>query len=69
MSMMITIAGARGRAAADFGWAVRGVIAALANHRRIRREVAYLMDQDERMLADIGLSRGEILRAARGRHY
>ena len=57
MNMMTTLASARGRAASDLGSAMRGVFAALANERRVRREVAHLMRQDERMLRDIGLSR------------
>ena len=69
MNMMTTLASARGRAASDLGSAMRGVFAALANERRVRREVAHLMRQDERMLRDIGLSRAEVMRAVRGRYY
>ena len=68
MNMMTTLASARGRAASDLGSAMRGVFAALANERRVRREIAYLMQQDERILSDIGLSRSDVTRAVRGRY-
>jgi uncharacterized protein YjiS (DUF1127 family) len=68
MTMTTMIAGARGRAAIDLGWAVRGALAAVADYRRIRREIAYLLQQDERMLSDIGLSRWDVTRAVRGRY-
>ena len=61
MNMMTTLA-------SDRGSAMRGVFAALANERRVRREIAYLMQQDERILSDIGLSRSDVTRAVRGRN-
>jgi uncharacterized protein YjiS (DUF1127 family) len=66
MAMMTTLVGARGRAAVDLGAVLRGVVAAVAREWRTRREVAFLMRQDERMLRDIGVSRSEIERAVRG---
>ena len=67
MNMMTTLASARGRAASDLGSAMRGVFAALANERRVRREIAHLMRQDEWILSDLGLSRSDVTRAVRGR--
>jgi uncharacterized protein YjiS (DUF1127 family) len=40
--------------------------AAVADEFRFRRQIAFLMQQDERMLRDIGLSRGDVRRAVRG---
>jgi len=57
MTMMTTIVGARGRAAADLGATLRSVLAVVVREIRIRRDVAFLMQLDERMLQDIGLSR------------
>jgi uncharacterized protein YjiS (DUF1127 family) len=45
-------------------WLIRS-IAWLEARRRMRRAVDELMAMDDRMLADIGVSRGEILHAAR----
>jgi uncharacterized protein YjiS (DUF1127 family) len=45
-------------------WFIRS-IAWLEARRRTRRAVDQLMAMDDRTLADIGLSRGEILHAAR----
>jgi uncharacterized protein YjiS (DUF1127 family) len=41
----------------------------VAKEWRARREVAYLIEMDERMLADIGVNRGDLMRAVRGRYY
>ena len=68
MNMMTMLASARGRAASDLGSAMRGVFAALAKERRVRRQIAFLMQQDERILSDIGLSRSDVTRAVRGRN-
>jgi uncharacterized protein YjiS (DUF1127 family) len=69
--MVVTnrIAGARLRAGNDLGRALRAMAGAVAREIRTRRQVAYLMRQDDRMLRDIGLSRAEILRAVRGRYF
>ena len=45
-------------------WIIRS-IAWLEARRRTRRAIDQLMAMDDRMLADIGVSRGEILHAAR----
>ena len=69
MSTMSTIAGARGWAAADLGAVIRSVTAAVAREIRVRRNTNYLMEQSDHMLSDIGPSRDEVMRAARGRYY
>jgi uncharacterized protein YjiS (DUF1127 family) len=69
MSVMTMIAGGRGRAAVSLGAAIRLVFASVAKEWRARREVAYLIEMDERMLADIGVNRGDLMRAVRGRYY
>ena len=63
MSMIAT----RQRGATDLGSVIWAVVARAARERRVRRDIAFLMDQDERMLSDIGLTRGDIARALRGR--
>jgi uncharacterized protein YjiS (DUF1127 family) len=45
-------------------WIIRSIAWLEARHRT-RRAVVELMAMDDRMLADIGVSRGEILHAAR----
>ena len=45
-------------------WIIRSIAWLEARHR-MRRAVDELMAMDDRMLADIGVSRGEILHAAR----
>ena len=65
MSVMTTTAGARGWAAADLGAVIRSVTAAVAREIRVRWDTNYLMEQSDRMLSDIGLSRDEVMRAAR----
>jgi uncharacterized protein YjiS (DUF1127 family) len=67
MNTMSLIVGARARGTLDLGFLLRGVFASMANQRRIRRDVAFLMQQDERLLSDIGLSRCDVTRAVRGR--
>jgi uncharacterized protein YjiS (DUF1127 family) len=45
-------------------------VAKLREIRRIQRDLAYLQGCDDRMLADIGLTRGQIDAAVRyGRYY
>ena len=41
--------------------------AAVARWHRLRRDARRLMALDDRMLRDVGLSRGEVERAVRGR--
>ena len=67
MSTTMSMIGARQRGATDLGAAIWAVVARAARERRVRRDIAFLMDQDERMLSDIGLTRGDIARALRGR--
>ena len=69
MAVVNMIAGARMRAAEDLGGAIRALARAVSREIRTRREVTYLMEQDEHMLRDIGLSRAEIMRAVRGRYF
>ena len=48
--------------------AVRASLHAFAERRRVRRAEAELQGLDDRMLKDIGLTRGEIGRASRHGH-
>lgn len=72
-----TVALARAERAAAFGHVVGSAAAALLNgisalahriaqDRRRRHDLALLMQMDARLLADIGLTRGEVAVAARG---
>jgi uncharacterized protein YjiS (DUF1127 family) len=45
--------------------AIKRLVAWVRNERRIRRGIVELMSLDDRLLADIGLSRGDIEHAAR----
>ena len=65
MSTMSTIAGARGWAAADLRAVIQSVTAAVAREIRLRRDANYLMAQSDHMLLDIGISRAELMHAAR----
>jgi uncharacterized protein YjiS (DUF1127 family) len=66
MSSVAMIRGAdRSYAARPRCWMTR-FAAAVADEFRFRRQIAFLMQQDERMLRDIGLSRGDVRRAVRG---
>jgi uncharacterized protein YjiS (DUF1127 family) len=40
--------------------------AAFLEHRRIRRDYRYLMDADDTLLGDIGVTRDDIARASTG---
>ena len=74
---MTTLSSARpvGRAKAPRGtgrtvWqsaraAIRDLLAAIAKEHEIRRSLQELVSRDERMLRDIGLTRGDIERAVR----
>ena len=44
---------------------IRQQIASAMRHRRIRRDIKLLKEFDDRMLADIGLYRGDIVDAVR----
>ena len=44
---------------------VVGVLRAIAREHRLRRQVAYLLDQDQRMLADLGLTQHDVVRFVR----
>ncbi|WP_210240672.1 DUF1127 domain-containing protein [Mesorhizobium sp. B3-1-7] len=64
-------AGHTGSTAADFPSRGTGLVksaknlmAWLRHRRRVRRDIIKLMQLDDRLLADIGLSRGEVLYAA-----
>ena len=41
------------------------VLQAIAREYRLRRQVAYLLDQDQRMLADLGLTHHDVARVVR----
>lgn len=42
-----------------------GVLQAIAREYRLRRQVAYLLGQDQRMLADLGLTQHDVVRFVR----
>ena len=43
-----------------------GVLQAIAREYRLRRQVSYLLEQDARMLADLGLTHHDVARVVRG---
>jgi uncharacterized protein YjiS (DUF1127 family) len=43
------------------------IVRAVAHEVRVRRDVSQLEEFSDRMLADIGISRSDVHRAARGR--
>ncbi len=49
--------------------AMRALARGLAREHRLRREIAFLMQQDSRMLADIGLTHTDVARAIRWGRY
>lgn len=57
MSVMSMLVEARWQAAGNLGWAIRRVVTAAGDRRRLRRDLAQLMRLDPRMLDDIGLGR------------
>lgn len=67
MNTTIAVSGARARDAMNIAAAVQTAFAGLARELRIRRDVAFLMQQDDRLLRDIGLSRDNVAQALRGR--
>lgn len=66
MSTMILAAGSRHRAAAGLRRFMRSLRMAIVREYRIRREISFLREQDERTLNDLGISRSEVERAVRG---
>ena len=67
MSTIVTAAGRSGNTqAARIGQRIRTVGSAIARDWRARRELATLMAQGDRMLHDIGVSRGEVEQAVLG---
>jgi hypothetical protein len=48
-----------------FGRAIRVVAPGFAREYRLRRQIAFLMQQDPRMLADIGLTHADVARTVR----
>lgn len=66
MSTLILAAGSRSRAAAGLARFVRAVGKAIVREYRTRREISFLMEQDDRTLHDLGISRSEVERAVRG---
>jgi uncharacterized protein YjiS (DUF1127 family) len=57
----------RGRRMAmpGFGRVMGGVLKTIAREYRLRRQVAYLLQQDHRMLADLGLTHHDVARVVR----
>jgi uncharacterized protein YjiS (DUF1127 family) len=50
--------------------ALRALARTLAREYRLRRQIAFLMQQDQRMLADIGLTHDDVARTVRwGRDF
>jgi uncharacterized protein YjiS (DUF1127 family) len=67
MSVMSMTTGVRRRMLAPRVGAWLGrVAAAVASEWRLRRQVAFLLEQDDRMLRDLGLSRSDVMRVVRG---
>lgn len=66
MSTLILAAGSRRLAAAGLARFARAVYAAIIREYRTRREISFLMEQDDRTLHDLGISRSEVERAVRG---
>ena len=66
MSAMILAAGQGRRAAAGLRRFVHGIGTAIVREYRSRREISFLMEQDERTLHDLGLTRCDVERAVRG---
>ena len=42
-----------------------GMLQAIMREYRLRRQVAYLLDEDQRMLADLGLTQHDVVRFVR----
>lgn len=68
VALMASMVGARSHGSV-LGTALRRACRAAADWWRIRRDIAFLQRQDERMLNDIGLRRGGVEDAVRGRYY
>ena len=60
----LTLPRSLGVAEAAFRW-VRLLVTQLERELQRRREIAWLLEQDDRMLGDLGVSRHEIARVVR----
>ena len=67
MSSVAMVRGAAGSSATRPRCWIARFAAAVADELRFRRQIAFLMQQDERMLRDIGLSRADVRRVVHGR--
>ena len=47
------------------GRVMGGMLRAIAREYRLRRQVAFLMQQDQRMLSDLGLTHDDVVRVVR----
>ncbi|MGD9508805.1 MAG: DUF1127 domain-containing protein [Geminicoccaceae bacterium] len=63
-AMGLALPRSRGAVEAASRW-VRLLVTHLQRERRRRREIAWLLEQDDRMLGDLGVSRHEIARVVR----
>jgi uncharacterized protein YjiS (DUF1127 family) len=54
----------QGRAPRAGAW-LGCLAAAIASEWRLRRQVAFLLEQDDRMLRDLGLCRSDVMRVVR----
>ena len=63
-STMLAGSGRHG-AAGGFGRVMGGVVGAIAREYKLRRQIAFLLKQDDRMLADIGLTHDDVVRMVR----
>jgi uncharacterized protein YjiS (DUF1127 family) len=66
MSTLILAAGSGRRATAGLARFALAVGTAIVREYRARREISFLMEQDDRTLHDLGISRSEVERAVRG---
>lgn len=60
MSVMNMLVEARWHAAGNLGSAIRRIVTAADDRRRLRRDLAQLMRLDRRLLEDIGFGRGDL---------
>lgn len=63
-TMGLALPRSRGAVEAAFRWA-RLLVAQLQGELQRRREIAWLLEQDDRMLVDLGVTRHEIARVVR----
>ncbi len=66
MSASILAAGGSRRAASGLCRLFGRLGAALARELRLQRDIRFLMEQDDRMLHDLGLTRSDVERVVRG---